>query len=164
MHFIFLCLCVIIADSALTRHFKQSIRCGPQLITITRTPPLGFYSHGLIQRWAEFFGRIHILAQNRISPNNSAHLWFNSALGRGQLLALTPWHDEDTMRTISIPDCDLHCSLHSAACLLWQDNFICMWAAGQSCSNQDSTHTTKYLYPGGGGGHSFPKCGFEGLK
>lgn len=122
--------------SALTRHFKQSIRCGPQLITITRTPP-----SSLIQRWAEFFGRIHILAQNRISPNNSAHLWFNSALGRGQLLALTPWRDEDTMRTISIPDCDLHCSLHSAACLLWQDNFICMWAAGQSCSNQDSNQT-----------------------
>ena len=70
--------------SALTRHFKQSIRCGPQIITITRTPP-----SGLIQRWAEFFGRIHIFAQNRISPNNSAHLWFNSALGRGQLLALT---------------------------------------------------------------------------
>ena len=146
MHFIFLCLCVIIADSALTRHFKQSIRCGPQLITIT--PSLGLYPV-LIQRWAEFFGRIHILAQNRISPNNSAHLWFNSALGRGQLLALTPWRDEDTMRTISIPDCDLHCSLHSAACLLWQDNFICNSACeqpGRSVqTNQDSNHTTKYL-------------------
>ena len=140
MHFIFLCLCVIIADSALTRHFKQSIRCGPQIITITRTPPSGFYP-GLIQRWAEFFGRIHILAQNRISPNNSAHLWFNSALGRGQLLALTPWRDEDTMRTISIPDCDLHCSLHSAACLLWQDNFIC----NSTCEQPGRAVQTKTL-------------------
>ena len=122
MHFIFLCLCVIIADSALTRHFKQSIRCGPQLITIT--PSLGLY-RGLIQRWAEFFGRIHILAQNRTSPNNSAHLWFNPRAGPGSAASTNTWRDEDTMRTISIPDCDLHCSLHSAACLLWQDNFIC---------------------------------------